>query len=125
MTARISSETYPATRVPRSEMSSRRTAAHASAPAANCAMIRGTQLHGVYNTPLARSSSVGGSAATTASISRVRARDTAAIRNISSISSAKSRYASHSALIDQAGPSQLVSSKNGANQSWTRKNCRR
>ena len=30
-----------------------------------------------------------------------------------------------SALIDHAGPSQLVSSKNGANHSWTMKNCRR
>jgi hypothetical protein len=39
------------------------------------------------------------------------------MRKTASINTPNSRYASHSALIDQAGPSQLDPSKNGWNHS--------
>src|SRR6476659_413064 len=82
-------------------------------------MIRGSQLHGVEKWPVARRSSAGGSEATIASHSRPLALVAREIRKIASTNTPNNRYASHSALIDQAGPSQLDPSNNRWNQSCT------
>ncbi len=85
-----------------------RTAAQASAPAANCMTILGSQLHGIYRS--GRSPSAAPPAARrrrwparpgSAPASPARSEDDQDQRSKSS------RYASHSALIDHAGPSQL------------------
>ena len=57
--------------------------------------------------------------AATASHSRPLTRVARAIRKIASTTTPNNRYASHSALIDQAGPSQLDPSKNGWNHRCT------